>query len=46
MNFLGDDDPARVPESYGPEKFDRLQALKQKWDPGNFFHLNQNIPAG
>jgi FAD/FMN-containing dehydrogenase len=45
VNFLGDDDPARVPEAYGREKFDRLRALKQKWDPDNFFRLNQNIPA-
>jgi FAD/FMN-containing dehydrogenase len=46
VNFLGDDDPARVPESYGPEKYDRLRALKQRYDPDNFFHINQNIPAG
>jgi FAD/FMN-containing dehydrogenase len=45
MNFLGDDDPARVPEAYGPEKYDRLRALKQRYDPDNFFHINQNIPA-
>ena len=26
-----------------PEKFRRLVALKDKYDPDNLFHLNQNI---
>jgi Berberine and berberine like len=30
--------------AYGPEKFARLQALKDKWDPKNLFRHNQNIP--
>ena len=30
--------------SYGATTYDRLQALKQKYDPANLFHLNQNIP--
>ncbi len=43
VNFLGDEGADRVRQSYGPEKYDRLQALKQKYDPDNFFRINQNI---
>jgi FAD/FMN-containing dehydrogenase len=44
VNFLGDEGADRVRQSYGPAKYDRLQALKRKYDPDNFFRLNQNIP--
>jgi FAD/FMN-containing dehydrogenase len=44
VNFLGDEGADRVRQSYGPEKYDRLQALKGKYDPDNLFKLNQNIP--
>ena len=44
VNFLGDEGEGRVREAYGREKFDRLRALKRKYDPDNFFRLNQNIP--
>ena len=43
VNFLGDEGQERVRQSYGAEKYDRLQALKQKYDPDNFFRINQNI---
>lgn len=33
----------RVREAYGPN-YDRLVALKNKYDPDNFFRQNQNIP--
>jgi hypothetical protein len=43
VNFLGDEGAERVRQSYGAAKYDRLQALKQKYDPDNFFRINQNI---
>lgn len=44
LNFIGDEGADRVAAAFGPEKFARLQALKDKWDPTNLFHHNQNIP--
>jgi FAD/FMN-containing dehydrogenase len=43
INFLDDADEKRVRQAYGSEKYDRLKALKRKYDPDNFFRLNQNI---
>src|SRR5918995_2367284 len=43
VNFLGDEGAERVRQSYGPAKYERLRVLKQKYDPDNFFRLNQNI---
>jgi FAD/FMN-containing dehydrogenase len=45
LNFISADDRAdRLRASYGEEKFERLVALKDKYDPDNVFALNQNIP--
>jgi FAD/FMN-containing dehydrogenase len=44
INYLSAEGGERVRAAYGPEKFARLQALKDKWDPTNLFRLNQNIP--
>jgi FAD/FMN-containing dehydrogenase len=30
--------------SLGPAKFERMVALKRKYDPENLFRLNYNIP--
>jgi FAD/FMN-containing dehydrogenase len=43
VNFLGNEGQDRVKASYGAEKYDRLVALKNKYDPTNFFRVNQNI---
>jgi FAD/FMN-containing dehydrogenase len=43
VNFLGNEGPERIREAYGSDKYGRLRALKQKYDPENFFRLNQNI---
>jgi FAD/FMN-containing dehydrogenase len=44
VNYLDDDDPrARVQAAYGPN-FNRLRDIKDRYDPENLFHLNQNIP--
>jgi FAD/FMN-containing dehydrogenase len=34
----------RVRQAYGEEKYDRLVELKNRYDPGNRFCFNQNIP--
>jgi FAD/FMN-containing dehydrogenase len=44
LNYIGDEGVGRVEAAFGPEKYQKLQALKQKWDPTNLFHHNQNIP--
>jgi Berberine and berberine like len=43
VNFLMDEGEERIREAYGAEKYDRLKALKRKYDPDNVFRLNQNI---
>jgi FAD/FMN-containing dehydrogenase len=42
VNFLTQDEQDRVRAAYG-SNYDRLVALKNKYDPGNLFRLNQNI---
>jgi hypothetical protein len=44
VNFLMEEGEARVRQAYGAERYDRLKALKRKYDPGNLLRLNQNIP--
>ena len=52
LNYTSDMGEERVRSSYGEEKYARLVALKDKYDPANVFCLNQNIrpsvevPAG
>lgn len=43
MNFLGNEGEERVRAAYGFQKYERLVALKNKYDPTNLFRFNQNI---
>jgi hypothetical protein len=43
VNFLSDDSKESVYAAYPPDTLKRLAAIKMKYDPTNFFHLNQNI---
>jgi len=43
VNFLmGDEGEERVKKTYGGN-YERLTAIKKKYDPDNFFRVNQNI---
>jgi FAD/FMN-containing dehydrogenase len=45
VNYMQADEPIeRVRATFGAETFDRLQKLKQRYDPHNVLHRNQNIP--
>ena len=44
VNFLMDQGEDAIRRAYGPDKYDRLKALKRSFDPDNLFRLNQNIP--
>jgi FAD/FMN-containing dehydrogenase len=42
VNFMTEEETDRISAAYGPN-YERLARIKQKYDPGNLFHLNQNI---
>jgi FAD/FMN-containing dehydrogenase len=44
VNFLGDEGPDQVRNAYPGPTWDRLVQIKRRWDPGNLFRRNQNIP--
>jgi hypothetical protein len=46
INFMMEEGQERIEATYG-ENYERLQNTKARYDPDNFFHVNQNIkPAG
>src|SRR5215216_3604670 len=44
VNFLEVEGPDRVREAYPPATYGRLAAIKRRYDPGNLFRFNQNVP--
>jgi FAD/FMN-containing dehydrogenase len=43
VNFLGDEGEGRIREAYPGSTWERLAAIKSRYDPTNLFRLNQNI---
>jgi len=44
VGFLGDEGEGRIREAYPGSTWERLAAIKGRYDPTNLFRLNQNIP--
>ncbi|HEY6030304.1 MAG TPA: FAD-binding protein [Gaiellaceae bacterium] len=44
VNFLGDEGPERVRAAYPGPTWERLREVKRRYDPGNLFRLNHNVP--
>jgi hypothetical protein len=44
VNFMSGDEQDRVPEAYRARWY-RMVTIKRRYDPNNFFRLNQNIPT-
>jgi FAD/FMN-containing dehydrogenase len=44
VNFIGDEGDARVRDAYPAATWNRLSAIKRKYDPTNLFRINQNVP--
>jgi FAD/FMN-containing dehydrogenase len=47
VNFLGHEDAdahRKALAAYGPAKLERLRTVKRRYDPGNVFRINHNIP--
>ena len=45
VNYMQAEEPIeRVRAAFGEQAFERLQALKSRYDPDNVLHRNQNIP--
>ncbi|HEX2463392.1 MAG TPA: FAD-binding oxidoreductase [Thermoanaerobaculia bacterium] len=45
VNFMGPEDQDRAPVNYR-QNYDRLRRIKSRYDPGNLFRVNHNVPPG
>ena len=47
VNAIDGDETDKVRSAFGAATYDRLVAIKDRYDPDNVFHLNQNVrPSG
>ena len=47
VNAIDGDETDKVRDAFGAATYDRLVAVKDRYDPDNVFHLNQNVrPSG
>jgi FAD/FMN-containing dehydrogenase len=44
VNFLTQEGETEVRRAYPGSTWDRLRAVKRRYDPDNFFRLNHNVP--
>jgi FAD/FMN-containing dehydrogenase len=44
VGFLGEDGPARMHQAYPDATWERLAAVKRRYDPTNLFRRNHNVP--
>ncbi len=44
VGFMGEEDEGTIRAAYPGDTWDRLRAVKRRWDPDNLFRLNHNIP--
>ncbi len=46
VSFLSDEGTARIHDAYPDQTYERLAAIKRRYDPSNLFRVNQNIAPG
>jgi len=46
VNFFGHEGKERVRAAYGEQTYQKLVAVKGRYDPTNLFRMNQNVLSG